>query len=114
MYFKSAGITVCILFQVLESINSSYLVSPQIEQSLQQISSQFPDSLRLDSLEKSSETKVRKLLCFTSFFFYMAGAGQTVNFSVASMEDIQLNLHLNRHMSRMFRPQPIMVWKDKF
>lgn len=79
VYFKSAGITVCILFQVLESINSSYLVSPQTEQSLQQISSQFPDSLRLDSLEKSSETKVR----FTSFFFYMAGAGQTVNFSVA-------------------------------
>lgn len=47
-------------------------------------------------------------------FFYMAGAGETVNFSVARMEDIQLNLHLNRHMSRMFRPQPIMGWKDKF
>ncbi|PRQ60553.1 hypothetical protein RchiOBHm_Chr1g0382561 [Rosa chinensis] len=45
---------------VLESINSTYLVSPQTDQSLQQMSSQFTDSLRLDSLEKSSETKAHK------------------------------------------------------
>lgn len=94
--------TVCILFQVLESINSSYLVSPQTDESLQQISSQFTDSLRLDSIEKTSETKVKQFLIF--FFFYFAGAGQTVRFSVVSLEDTQLNLHLNRHMSRMLRP----------
>ncbi|XP_024178378.1 uncharacterized protein LOC112184348 isoform X1 [Rosa chinensis] len=46
--------------QVLESINSSYLVSPQTDQSLQQMSSQFTDSLRLDSLEKSSEIKAHE------------------------------------------------------
>ncbi|XP_050385247.1 uncharacterized protein LOC126801826 isoform X2 [Argentina anserina] len=44
--------------QVLESINSSYLISPETDQSLPQISSQFTDSLTLDSLEKTSETDV--------------------------------------------------------
>lgn len=96
--------TVCILFQVLESINSSYLVSPQTDESLQQISSQFTDSFRLDSIEKTSETKVRQFLILLLFFFYLAGAGRTVSFSVESLEDTQLNLHLNRHMSRMLRP----------
>ena len=96
--------TVCILFQVLESINSSYLVSPQTDESLQQISSQFTDSLRLDSIEKTSETKVRQFLILLLFFFYLAGAGRTVSFSVESLEDTQLNLHLHSHMSRMLRP----------
>ncbi|XP_048421351.1 uncharacterized protein LOC103951599 isoform X2 [Pyrus x bretschneideri] len=44
--------------QVLESIDSrGYLVSSQPDQSLQQISSQFHNALRLDSLEQNSETK---------------------------------------------------------
>ncbi|XP_022736547.1 uncharacterized protein LOC111289617 isoform X3 [Durio zibethinus] len=43
--------------QVLESINASYLVDPQPEPSLQQVSSQFLDALRLGSLEQSCESK---------------------------------------------------------
>lgn len=43
--------------QVLQSIDRGFLVSSQPEQSLQQISSQFHNSLRLDSLEQNSETK---------------------------------------------------------
>ncbi|XP_008234670.1 PREDICTED: uncharacterized protein LOC103333581 isoform X8 [Prunus mume] len=40
-----------------QSIDRGFLVSSQPEQSLQQISSQFHNSLRLDSLEQNSETK---------------------------------------------------------
>ncbi|KAF2299490.1 hypothetical protein GH714_032175 [Hevea brasiliensis] len=43
--------------QVLESMDRSYVVSSQPEQSLQQISSQFSDSLRLNSLDQNSEAK---------------------------------------------------------
>ena len=46
------------LFQVLEPIDRAYMVIPQSEQSLQQISSQFRDALRLDTLEQNSENKV--------------------------------------------------------
>lgn len=45
-------------FQVLESIDRGFLVVPQSEQNLQQISSQFRDALRLDTLEQNSENKV--------------------------------------------------------
>ncbi|KAF5731283.1 hypothetical protein HS088_TW19G00890 [Tripterygium wilfordii] len=48
--------------KVLESIDRSYLVAPQTEQSLQQISSQFRDALRLDSRERNSETKEQNAL----------------------------------------------------
>lgn len=41
--------------KVLESIDKSYLVSPQPQQSLQQISSQFHEALRLNPLEQNSE-----------------------------------------------------------
>ena len=41
--------------QVHESIDKSYLVSPQPQPSLQQISSQFHKALRLSPLEQSSE-----------------------------------------------------------
>lgn len=44
-----------IIFQVLESIDKSFLVSPQPQQSLRQISSQFHDALRLNPIEQSSE-----------------------------------------------------------
>ncbi|KAL2527526.1 hypothetical protein Adt_12580 [Abeliophyllum distichum] len=43
--------------QVLESIDKSYPVDAQSQQSLQQISSQFHEALRLDSLENNNETK---------------------------------------------------------
>ncbi|XVF12744.1 hypothetical protein REPUB_Repub08aG0145900 [Reevesia pubescens] len=43
--------------QVLESINASYIVDPQPEPSLQQVSSQFHDALRLGTLEQSCESK---------------------------------------------------------
>lgn len=43
--------------QVLEPIDGNYLVGSKSEQNLQQISSQFRDALRLDTLEKKSESK---------------------------------------------------------
>lgn len=45
-------------FLVFEQIDRSYLVAPQPQQSLQHISSQFHDALRLDTLSQNSETKV--------------------------------------------------------
>ncbi|KAJ4726737.1 Reticulocyte-binding 2 a [Melia azedarach] len=43
--------------QVLESMDRSYLVAPQPEQNLQQISSQFHEALRLNTLDRNSESK---------------------------------------------------------
>ncbi|PSS04491.1 Unconventional myosin-XVIIIa like [Actinidia chinensis var. chinensis] len=43
--------------QVFEQVDESYLVAPQSQQSLQHISSQFHDALRLDPLSQNSETK---------------------------------------------------------
>ncbi|XP_057463872.1 LOW QUALITY PROTEIN: uncharacterized protein LOC130753729 [Actinidia eriantha] len=43
--------------QVFEQVDKSYLVAPQSQQSLQHISSQFHDALRLDPLSQNSETK---------------------------------------------------------
>ncbi|XP_058010065.1 uncharacterized protein LOC110644820 isoform X4 [Hevea brasiliensis] len=51
--------------QVLESMDRSYVVSSQPEQSLQQISSQFSDSLRLNSLDQNSEAKEQNVLSFS-------------------------------------------------
>ncbi|KAK6250797.1 hypothetical protein SCA6_004802 [Theobroma cacao] len=48
--------------QVLESINTSYIVDPQPEPSLQQVSSQFHDALRLGTLEQSCESKEQNIL----------------------------------------------------
>nr|POE99205.1 hypothetical protein CFP56_63684 [Quercus suber] len=52
--------------QVLESIDRGYMVVPQSEQSLQQISSQFRDALRLDALEQNSENKEQNVLTSTN------------------------------------------------
>lgn len=52
--------------QVLESIDRGYLVAPQPEQSLQQISSQFRDALRLDTLDQNSEIKEPNVLSSTN------------------------------------------------
>ncbi|KAM3729666.1 hypothetical protein ACB098_12G029400 [Castanea mollissima] len=52
--------------QVLESIDRGYLVVPQPEQNLQQISSQFRDALRLDTLEQNSENKEQNVLTSTN------------------------------------------------
>ncbi|GMH08835.1 hypothetical protein Nepgr_010675 [Nepenthes gracilis] len=46
--------------QGLRSIDKSYLDGPQGQQSLQQISSQFQESLRLDALEQTSEVKAQE------------------------------------------------------
>lgn len=43
--------------QVLESMDRSYLAAPQPEKNLQQISSQFHDALRLNTLEHNSKPK---------------------------------------------------------
>ncbi|KAL5737025.1 hypothetical protein ACOSQ2_031813 [Xanthoceras sorbifolium] len=51
--------------QVLESIDRSYLVAPQPEQNLQQISAQFHEVLRLDTLERNSEVKEQNDLSLT-------------------------------------------------
>ncbi|XP_057991075.1 uncharacterized protein LOC110669647 isoform X4 [Hevea brasiliensis] len=48
--------------QVLESVDRSYLVASQPEQNLQQISSQFSDSLNLNSLDQNSEMKEQSVL----------------------------------------------------
>ncbi|XVF10161.1 hypothetical protein REPUB_Repub07fG0158800 [Reevesia pubescens] len=48
--------------QVLESINANYLVDPQSEPSLQQVSSQFRDALRLGTLDQSCESKEQNIL----------------------------------------------------
>jgi hypothetical protein len=60
------------LLQVLESIDRSYLVTPQPEQSLQEISSQFSDALRLNTLEQTIEMKVCAYFC--SMFLCFSGA----------------------------------------
>ncbi|XP_057951682.1 uncharacterized protein LOC131146242 isoform X2 [Malania oleifera] len=52
--------------QVHESIDKSFLVAPQPQQSLQQISSQFHEALRLDSLEQNSETKEKNAIKMTN------------------------------------------------
>ncbi|KAI5561708.1 hypothetical protein POPTR_015G006700v4 [Populus trichocarpa] len=52
--------------QVLESIDRSYLVTPQPEQSLQEISSQFSDALRLNTLEQTIEMKDQNVLNFNN------------------------------------------------
>ncbi|KAJ6874532.1 hypothetical protein NC652_034279 [Populus alba x Populus x berolinensis] len=52
--------------QVLESIDRSYLVTPQPEQSLQEISSQFSDALRLNTLEQTIEMKDQHVLNFNN------------------------------------------------
>ncbi|CAK9158229.1 unnamed protein product [Ilex paraguariensis] len=48
--------------QAIGSIDKSYLVGTQPQQSLQQISSQFHDALRLDPLEQHSETQENSTL----------------------------------------------------
>ncbi|TXG57460.1 hypothetical protein EZV62_015289 [Acer yangbiense] len=51
--------------EVIESIHRSYLVAPQPEQNLQQISAQFYEALRLGTLERNSEAKERNDLSLT-------------------------------------------------
>ncbi|XP_065863107.1 uncharacterized protein [Euphorbia lathyris] len=48
--------------QAHESMDRSYLVSPQSEQSIQHMSSQFSDSLRLNHLEEKNEIKEQSVL----------------------------------------------------
>ncbi|KAJ6764664.1 hypothetical protein OIU74_023531 [Salix koriyanagi] len=52
--------------QVIESIDRGYLVNPQPEQSLQEISSQFNDALRLHPPEQNTETKDQNVLNFNN------------------------------------------------
>ncbi|KAK3042077.1 hypothetical protein RJ639_001779 [Escallonia herrerae] len=47
--------------QVLESVDKSYTVVPQSQQSLQQMSSIFHDALRLDPPEQNSETEEKSV-----------------------------------------------------
>ncbi|GMP70713.1 hypothetical protein CsSME_00029446 [Camellia sinensis var. sinensis] len=52
--------------QVLEQVDKSYLVAPQPQQSLQHISSQFREALRIDSLSQDSETKEKIITSSTN------------------------------------------------
>ncbi|KAL6972158.1 hypothetical protein U1Q18_031846 [Sarracenia purpurea var. burkii] len=52
--------------QVLEQVDKSYLVDPQPQQSLQHVSSQFHDALRLDPLLQNSETKEKTITSSTN------------------------------------------------
>lgn len=56
-----------VLLQVLESMDRSYLVASQTDQNLQQVSSQFRDFLRVDSMEQNS-SKVSICLCYVVIF----------------------------------------------
>lgn len=53
-------------FQVLETNDKRYLLSPQPEQSLEQVSYQFHGSLQLGPLEQNSEDKVCCCCCMFS------------------------------------------------
>lgn len=55
-------ISLCLLLQVLESIERSY-GSKQSQESLQQVSSHFREALSLDNLEHVNDTKVWELAC---------------------------------------------------
>ncbi|KAJ6340725.1 hypothetical protein OIU77_008475 [Salix suchowensis] len=52
--------------QAMESIDRSYLLIPQPEQSLQEISSQFSDALRLNPHEQNVEMKDQNILNFNN------------------------------------------------
>ncbi|KAG5536164.1 hypothetical protein RHGRI_023827 [Rhododendron griersonianum] len=56
-------------------VDKSYLVAQQPQQSLQHISSQFHDALRLDTLSQNSETKEKSIT--TSTYHGLAGQGFT-------------------------------------
>lgn len=57
-------------------VDKSYLVAPQPQQSLQHVSSQFHDALRLDSLSENSETKEKTVT--TSTNHGLEGQGFTI------------------------------------
>ncbi|KAF5450487.1 hypothetical protein F2P56_030838 [Juglans regia] len=52
--------------KALESIDGGFLIATQPEQSLQQISSQFHDALKLDNLDRNSENKERNAISLTT------------------------------------------------
>ncbi|KAL7214011.1 hypothetical protein ACSBR1_026439 [Camellia fascicularis] len=52
--------------QVLEQVDKSYLVAPQPQLSLQHISSQFREALRIDSLSQDGETKEKIITSSTN------------------------------------------------
>ncbi|XP_041009701.1 uncharacterized protein LOC121253842 isoform X3 [Juglans microcarpa x Juglans regia] len=52
--------------KALESIDGGFLIATQPEQSLQQISSQFHDALKLDNLDRNSENKERNATSLTT------------------------------------------------
>lgn len=52
--------------QVIESIDRGYLVASQNEEELKQISSQFQEVLRVESLQQNSETKAKEQTVMTS------------------------------------------------
>jgi hypothetical protein len=76
------------------------MVAPQPEQSLQQISSQFRDALRLDTLDQNSENKVCHCL-FPLFLLLWGQPGYSIE-QLVSMTVIELLLYLNWRRSRMF------------
>uniref|UniRef100_A0A5B7B017 DUF7725 domain-containing protein n=1 Tax=Davidia involucrata TaxID=16924 RepID=A0A5B7B017_DAVIN len=70
--------------QVLDSIDKSYLVAPQPQQSLQHISSQFHDALRLDPLAQSSEeTKEKNVTTLTNH--ELEGQGLTTEQAISDV-----------------------------
>lgn len=61
-----------LLLKVIEAIDRSYIVAPQTEQSLQQISSQFRHALRLDTVEQNCESKVCSYLTSIDWFYLIS------------------------------------------
>lgn len=57
------------LFMVVQSVDKGQLEASQPDQTLQQISSQFHDMLRLNSFDQNSETKVCCYLLLVIFYF---------------------------------------------
>ncbi|KAG6753595.1 hypothetical protein POTOM_041577 [Populus tomentosa] len=81
--------------QVIESIDRGYLANPQPEQSLQEISSQFNDALRLNLPERNTETKDQNVLNFNNhgqaLMEEQASSAASVSLSETSTHSVNVN-----------------------
>ncbi|KAJ6976572.1 hypothetical protein NC653_028660 [Populus alba x Populus x berolinensis] len=81
--------------QVIESIDRGYLANPQPEQSLQEISSQFNDALRLNLPERNTEMKDQNVLNFNNhgqaLMEEQASSAASVSLSETSTHSVNVN-----------------------
>ncbi|KAL3574684.1 hypothetical protein D5086_022785 [Populus alba] len=81
--------------QVIESIDRGYLANPQPEQSLQEISSQFNDALRLNLPERNTEMKDQNVLNFNNhgqaLMEEQASSAASLSLSETSTHSVNVN-----------------------